>query len=458
MKYFILTFFRQTNGNYVSKIADNDHLYEIDRIFCQSDFLSLTREQASTMLSDSGYTAASIAESGEPTFNGADGNNYFQKWYYFAFDSRITSRIEKAMRSIGWRKCDDCGAWIEPQNIRNGLSAWHADEQKRRCPVCEKVWKRLQPKIINLCHYHENQRLWRVINAEGEDYRLNNVKGIGIELEVNNSNYCSPRIKNREKMECTDDFFKIADPYMDDDKKIFFCEKDCTVAAEIISNVFTEKAWNAFDLSVLTEQAKFVGNDENTPSVGLHYHLSHTWLGDSVKAKVASYAKILYFVNAYQQDFEKLSKRIVGNISRIDAFTWCSFYSKSQILDVVKRASRAIANGYGEETALSCFETRHGDTGCAVIKSKDTIEFRIFHSTNDPKRIKQIGKFLIGLCQGLAKVSPSKCLSLGKAFKFVPDDIKSWLHSQGLFLNSLAVAENGGKVGMTAEEIEYMGL
>lgn len=457
MKYFILTIYRLTNGNYVSHLADNGHLYEIDRIFGDSEALPLTKEQASEAMEANGYKPAKATWRGENTVFEDIGGNGLEThvWHYMAI-SEIGTATDKAMRSIGWRKCDNCGEWVSPQDIRSGLSGWHRDEQKRLCRVCEAVWRLTQPKFINLGYYHENQENWRVINAEGEDFNLDNVKGVGLELEVNNAMHCRPRI-NGDRMASTDDFFKIADPEMDNQKKVFFCERDVTVAAEIISNTFSKKAFEEFDFSVLTDQARFVGNDESTPNVGLHFHISDTWLGETASERVASYLKVLYFVNAYQSDFEALSHRKVGGISDSEAFHWCSFASKSQILQMAKDANGHIAEGH-DDWALSEFFVQHGSTGCAVIHSGKTIEFRIFHSTNDPVRIKQLGRFLMGLCEGLAKVSPSKCLALGKAFKYVPDDTKAWLRSQGLFLKSLAVAENGGRMGITSDELRFAGF
>jgi len=348
------------------------------------------------------------------------------KVYYLEGDQE--SDIESAMRTLGFRRCDRCGAWVTPQDIRDGLSTWNRATETRLCATCiarEEQEEARNPKI-SLAGYHSTSSNVRVINGEGETFDLNNVKGLGIEMEANASSRAS-MVRNNQ-IKCTDAFYRMAKP--GSRNRIFRCEQDCTVAAEIISNVFTKKSLYDFDWNILTEQLRLMGNDENIANVGFHVHLSKTWLGDTQKEQALNFLKLQYVLKAYETDWLKISGR------RPSEMSWCSFYSMQSIENFKSCLESGRYSGY----EWSVYPSSHS---YALISSGSTIELRIGKSTNDPEKIKHYLRLVLGIVENLKSVRFEKIYCMSKIFKLVPSETMNYWRKNGAFLNTVAVDNRG---------------
>ena len=358
---------------------------------------------------------ASALDSDLPTEQG--------KVYYLESDTE--TELESAMRTLGFRRCDRCNAWVTPQDRRTGASTYDR-ETGRLCPSCvaRAEQETARNPRISLSGYHCTSSNARVINAEGESFTLDNVQGVGIEMEAN----ASTRIVSNNSFRATDAFYRMARP--GSHNRIFRCEQDGTVQAEIISNVFTKKSLYDFDWNILAEQMRFMGNDERIANVGFHVHLSKTWLGTTEKEQALNFLKLQYILKAYESDWLRISGR------RPNEMTWCNFYSMSEI----ENFKRALESGRSAGYEWSIYPSSHG---YALIRSGATIELRIGKSTNDGEKIKHYLRLVLGIVENLKNVRFEKIYCMGKIFKLVPSETMNYWRKNGAFLNTVA-AENRG--------------
>ena len=122
-------------------------------------------------------------------------------------------------------------------------------------------------------------------------------------MEVN----ANERIVRSGNIKVTEEFYKLATPRSRN--RIFRCEEDGTVQAEIISNIFTKKSLYDFDWSILTDELKLLRNDESVANVGFHVHLSKLWLGNDPKTQALNFLKLQYFLKSYEDDFLRMRGR-----------------------------------------------------------------------------------------------------------------------------------------------------
>lgn len=336
--------------------------------------------------------------------------------------NNIDSFAYKMMRKYGFRKCDGCGDFITPQDIRNNVSTYDCDEHKRLCAKCLNAPTR--KRKISLAGYHESSGQVRVINGENESFDLSNVMGIGIEFEINSHD----NIVRNGKIDCTEDFYREANPHSRN--RIWRVEKDCTVKVEFISNVFTKKAFNAYDLNTLVQQALKLHNDESIPEVGLHVHLTKTWLGLAEREQVLNFLKLQYFVKSYEKDFRKICGR------KESEMRWCNFLTLEQI----QALKQDIADGRGWDAVTDYH--RYG-----LINSNNTIEWRFFKSTNDSTRIRMWVDLILAITENIKNVPFEKCYCLNKVLKQVPANVLDYWRQRGAFLSTNA-KETRGEVSL----------
>lgn len=341
------------------------------------------------------------------------------------FFASVNENNERLMRRLGYRKCDYCGAWVTPQDVRNNNSTYDRSTDKRKCANCARATALIQEDLdphFNLWGYHDTSEYVRVINGDGENFNLGNVKGVGIEMEYRYDNN-----NNDARIKSTRAFYDIAhDPTASN--CVFRCERDCTVNGEIISNIFTKKSLYDFNWSILTDQLRHVGNDERRANVGFHVHLSKLWLGDDEKTQALNFLKLQYFLKCYEDDFFKMSGR------KRDEMEWCEFYSQSDI----EGMRNEIVNG--DEDVWDYLPSGHG---YALISSGRTIELRIGKSTNDPVKIANYLKFVLGIVENIKNVPFEKCYCIGKVTKLVPNEVMTYWRNAGCFLNTKAIETRG---------------
>lgn len=327
------------------------------------------------------------------------------------------SDIENEMRAIGFRKCDICGAWITPQDIRQGLSTW--DGAKRKCRIC--VAKETE-ETLELYDYHDTSDDVRVINAPGENFTLSNVLGIGFEAEYYNPN------QDRHRIKCTKAFYDVTkDNALN---KMFRVERDCTVTGEIISNVFTRKSLYDFDFKMITDVLLLNGNVEDNDQAGLHVHFSKLWLGTDPKEQCLNFLKLQYFLKSYEEDFLKMSGR------KREYMDYCQFFTYGEI-DEMKD------NIIDNDDPWYYMPSDHCGCGCALNSSGATIEYRIGKNTNDPVRMKHYLRFLLGIVENIKNVPFSKCYCIRKVTRLVPEETMNYWRKQGCFLRTNAIDERG---------------
>lgn len=338
------------------------------------------------------------------------------------FNTLSSSYEEHVLRALGFRKCDVCGSWVCPQEIRDGLSIYANGQRKCAACIAREEQQDANNRKITLGHYHSTTsfKVWN------EDNTLSDILAdgqyLGIEMEVNGS---AVSIRNRQ-FKATDEFYAIANNRSR--KQVFHCEEDCTVKAEFISNCFTKNSFRAFNWDILTEQTKKMGNDEKYPQVGFHIHLSKTLLGATEQEQVDNFLKLQYVLNKYENDFYKVS----GRNSRSE-MGYCGFWS----LDQIDRLRNAAS---GSTSAWSVMPRYH-DT--ALISSGHTIELRICHSTNDSERIRHTLELVWNLVENIKNVRWEKLWCLGKLFKMVPSETMNYWRQKGCFLNTFAVDTRG---------------
>ena len=356
---------------------------------------------------------------------------------FATLDSDDGRAIMARLRRLGFRLCDQCGALITPDEIRSNASVWYREENRRLCPSCQLRHSIEQehaptPRKVTIHDYHGTSRSVRVVNGENESFDLDNVQGVGIEMEANGS---ETRRFLSGGMTCTPEFARIANS-RSPRNQVFRVERDCTVAVEIISNVFTPKALRAFDWNILTNQLKLIRNDENVSNVGFHVHLTKTFLGDTPKQQAMNLLKIQYFMLSYKEDFIRLSGR------KADEMGWCSFMTERQI-ENCKTYIEGLADDADDWRAFSCFNIGHGSSGCALISSGKTVELRIGKSTNDAERIAHYLELVLDVFSHIKNVAFGKCYCMNKVFKTVPSSTMNYWRKNGLFLRTNAADVRG---------------
>ena len=392
MKYLILAIKNNINGGYDAVIIKENELY-----------FNLMVEKTADL------PVATPNNVGEPKvriiFNDSEYNE----------DTNGVRWVVR--RYLGFRKCDICGEWITPQDVRNGVSTW--DGEKRKCALCS---AKENEQRLRLAQYHDTSDLVRVINGVGENFTLRNVLGIGFEAEYYHGTYHDETIK------CSKAFYDLAND--NSRNRMFRCEQDGSVSGEIISNIFTKKSLYDFDCSIITDMLKLNGNIENNNKAGLHVHLSKLWLGTDPKEQCLNFLKLQFFLKSYENDFLKMSGR-----NREDMY-YCQFFSFGEI----ERMKRDILNENDPWDDMPC---SHGGCGCALNASDNTIEYRIGKNTNDPERMKHYLRFILGMVENIKNVPFSKCYCIGKVTRLVPAETMNYWRKQGCFLSTNALENRG---------------
>ena len=133
--------------------------------------------------------------------------------------------------------------------------------------------------------------------------------------------------------QATEEFYKT-----NKSKKYFRFESDGSLSngIEFISNIFTSKALKVMDWSILTNQMKALKADDSKYTSGFHIHVSKSILGETPTEQALNALKIMYFINAYQNDFLTLSGRDPSHMS------YCNFYSKEMIINIARDCQSRI--------------------------------------------------------------------------------------------------------------------
>lgn len=352
-----------------------------------------------------------------------DGNTY-------CLEADNIADIEPMMRAIGFRKCDSCGAWICPQDIR--------DEQYqgggiRYCDICLAN----QPKKLKVYGYHDTSDQLKFYKLDHEEMTDATFKGWGIEMECDASNV--RMINTNGFIKCTDAFYTESRSR----KKMWRLERDGSLreaiggGVEFISNCMSTEYLKSYDFRVLTGQMQLLGADDTCSTSGFHLHASKLHFGDDKQTQAMNALKLYYVMAIYQNDFLKLSGR------KSDQMGYCRFIDKSRIDTYKENIKTYCSENNPESPWFNPFSRLPSGHDTCIITSGATIEVRIFKSTSDPVRLKHTLNLMVGIIENIKNVSWEKIYVMKKLFnKVEPETMRYW-RSQGCFLNTYASTQKG---------------
>ena len=343
--------------------------------------------------------------------------------------------LERAMRDIGFRKCDKCGKWFAPQDL--STHTHYMGNDTRYCNACfEQEYKNLY--VIR--SYHSDYNGWgndardntvRYFKQDNETMDENNFKGYGFEIEIDNNNNSRMRVRkdNRYYARVTDDFYNLNGKSR---KTHFKFEMDGSLnyGYEMISQVFSRKYLEQLDFNIIADFMKKAGHDDNVKSAGIHLHISKTIFGDNPKEQAINFLKLAYFMTIYKEDFIKLSKRDENSMN------YCKFYTYDEIKDYHETIKRLDLS----RNATDYLNSNHNR---CLINSKATFEIRIFRSVADATWMKNCFLLMAGISENLKNVPFNKIYCLSKMFKNVDEKVINYFRKQGLFMRTYASEKKG---------------
>ena len=213
---------------------------------------------------------------------------------------------------------------------------------------------------------------------------------------------------------------------------------------EFVSQVNTLRYFQeSKDVETLCEQCKALGADDECCTSGLHIHVARGLLGKDAFEQAMTTAKIIRFMAEYKDDFVTLSGRDE------DYMDYCKIMAADEAHRLYKGVSDLIAQG--NRNVMAYFPSNHYTAVNSRGLNGKTIEFRIFKSTTDSQRIRDLVAFCVGLVKGMRSTPSRKLFSLGKAFRHIPEDALKRLRESGCFLHSHAhehkgIDENGARL------------
>ncbi len=332
------------------------------------------------------------------------------------YDDDRLGRAYGAIRTLGVRFCDNCHAWIMPQDIASGASIYDRNAGLRYCVTCSAN----RPRTIECATYHSSND-WRYVTVDNGTLTTSRLhdgdKGVGYEVEFYNGRTHLSAIKS------TNAFYSLAK--YNTSNWLFKVEQDCTVSAEIISNVFSKEAVEAFDYNILTDVMKLNNHIEDCEEAGLHVHISKAYLGDTPKEQCLNFLKLQKFMKMYEDDFFKMC----GRHNKGEAMSYCRFFDFEEI---ERMKNYILAND-------NAWYAMPDDHGSALTSSGHTIEWRIGANTTDPERMKMYIRFLLAISENVKNIPEKKVYCLNKMFRLVPQDVLDYWHKKGCFLKTVAL-------------------
>lgn len=361
------------------------------------------------------------------------GNLQRDTIYYFESDV-FDAEFERVMRTLGFRKCDNCNNWIAPQEINTSV---YEGNGIRYCAKCyAEINKNTQP----VCTYHQSKQYIKLLKTDEEreltleNIGTSNVLTCGIEMEAEDPEKSFLR---SGKIKTTEEFYK------ENTKgrakyRLFRLETDGSLprGVEFISNVMTKKFTENFDWNILTNQMKFLGAVDSNPNTGFHIHIGKQALGADAYEQALNCLKLTYFMSIYQSDFVRLSGR------EINYMRYCSFPTEEKIMQIKNGILQARQN-QSDPFNYHTYAISHGSSGCAFISSNTTVEVRIFKSTSDAERIKHTLALILNLAENIKNVPWKKLYCLSKTLKAVPEETLKYWRNKGCFLHTYAVVKKG---------------
>lgn len=351
---------------------------------------------------------------------------------YYHDSETIDSTMEGVMRQVGFRKCDECGTWIAPQDIASSV---YVGDGVRYCAACA---ERMNANTQDVYSYHRSSNFLRLLKLDSDSNELT-LENIGTSatltcgIEMESEAETGSMIRNG-KIKTTEAFYRN-NKHGRSKNYIFRTEEDSSLSrgVEYISNVMTKDYAESFNWSILTDQMKSLNTWDANPHTGFHIHVGKQALGATPKEQALNALKFTLFMKKYEEDFFKMSGR------ERNAMRFCEFPT-DYVVERCKTVTAAVADDADDYGAFRGFP----DTHCsAFITSGATVELRIFKSTSDPERIKHTLKLVLNVLDNIKNVNFKKVYCLGKVLKTVPQDTLNYWRARGCFIHSYANEEKG---------------
>lgn len=365
-----------------------------------------------------------------------DVNTPMQYGKVYYLDSDTETDLESAMRTLGFRRCDRCNAWVTPQDRRSGASTYER-ETGRLCPSCVALANENPSRQVTIHGYHGSGNQFRYRQMPHESMSVDNFQGLGFELEIDNG---TRRMRTGSHFNASQEFAR----WNRSSQNLRF-EDDGSLnnGFEMISQCFSIEYFRNLDLAPMFAQAKALGADDAYPTSGLHWHFSKTLLGDTPKEQALNFLKIMFVLSVYANDFKKISGR---NLDNANAFYYCGFAN----MDTVNRYKAMIESDTSDDPfhVFRSGSSHCGGASAFLIPSGKTIEYRFFKSCTNPEKFRHIAELLIGITTHIKDVKWSKIYCMGKVFKGVPSETMEYWRKNGAFLNTYATTARGESIAL----------
>lgn len=347
-----------------------------------------------------------------------------ERTYYYRFDE-IGRDEEDLMRYYGYRKCDGCGKWLTPQQVRD--ESTYMGNGIRYCGLCyaNRMAQDHQSAKPTIHCYHDSrdEEVIYYFGAFGKRAVRADDIGVGIEMEFDG--------RSVERDEC--EFLKSFKKEVDNGEWRFENDGSLDNGFECISNVWSIATVKSKDFKPLARQLQEWGADDEYYSSGFHIHISCGILGDDPEDQKENMLKLKCFLKEYWGDFVKMSGRDE------DRMAYCSCPTQSQL------ESNARDLGCSYKDMMDIYRVSHGSQGCALICDGPTIEWRIFKSSSNAERISMIINFVIDLSANIGSVKWEDIYVLRKVLLNQDEAVLRYWRNNGCFCRSHAVDGKKGE-------------
>jgi len=160
------------------------------------------------------------------------------------------------------------------------------------------------------------------------------------------------------------------------------CEHDGSLDTgfEIITQPMTLAAHKAANWGEMLDKiSELGGHSHDTDTCGLHVHVSRAALGNDDDARTLCIAKILEFVERFQQELSCFARRDITSCNWARRTNYG--YSPNDSSRTARRKARAVQSSQG----FNCHDDRRYK--CVNLQNAKTVEFRFFKGTLSPRAL-----------------------------------------------------------------------
>lgn len=393
-------YYCESNGEYYCEDCKDDYLFYCER--CGNYYLESESVVVHTRYGDEYWCEDCASES---AFYCEDCETYYDMRYYDSCQTRTGRYICQDCADENYYYCDNCGyyVWYEDWDSDNECCIWCAEESGGK--YGDKRIKEYH-NAPSMEWYGNIKKRWKT-----KQYYHPQFRGFGFELEVGNGEYFT---------ECIDDIESAVGD------RVYF-EHDGSVSRgfEIISQPHTIEAFweNKNRWSKMLESIKENGfTSHDTGFCGLHIHFSREMFGSTEYKQNLAVAKIMYFMQYYQDDIKRISRR--------KNMEYCNFYDIN-----MNWHSEKELREYFSDLASDRYNDRY-----RIINTRNykTIEFRLFRGTLNEKSFFATFDFLQNIVNNSKKIKWIDVKDVSKWLKGMSKETLKYIASRYAFENELA--------------------